>query len=322
MSSYDEDIYWLALSFKYSVVNHESLLRVYERHGSLGYLWNASPNELGNSDLNRDAVAEILAVRKSVNLDECQRLQEQLKKRGVRLLKFCDAAYPPKLRGLRNQREGPPLLLFHQGNLADLQQCVAVVGTRVLSLYGHMMARRLARQLASHGCTIVSGLARGTDTEAHCGALEATRGHTVAVVPWLEPIYPGENSRLAADITKRGCIVSEFYSAAAGGMIRSAFVRRNRITSGLSNCVVVVESDEEGGTAHQVEFALSQGRNVFVLKPRSGDVPAQRGYKSFVKLGAVPFKKAETILQYLRGQEPSIMDSFVRQQGDLRVHLQ
>jgi predicted Rossmann fold nucleotide-binding protein DprA/Smf involved in DNA uptake len=85
---------------------------------------------------------------------------------------------------------------------------------------------------------------------------------------------------------------------------------------------VVIESDEKGGTVHQVEFALAQGKVVFVLKPRSGDARAQRGYKLFVKQGAVPFKKAQTVMEYLRGHEPSIIDSFVRQQRDLRVHLQ
>jgi DNA processing protein len=322
MPDYDEDVYWLALSYKYNVVNLEPLLSIYARHGSLRYLWDVSPANLGNSGLNRDLVSQVLLIRRSIHLDECNRLRERLKKRGVRLIKFFDEHYPPQLRLLRNQKEGLPILLLHSGTLIDFRKCVAIVGTRVLSHYGHVMARKLAKQMAGEGFTIVSGLARGTDTEAHCGALEAVRGRTIAIPPWFEPIYPGENSELALDIEKHGCILSEFYAATAGGMIRSAFVRRNRITSGLSGCVIAIESDETGGTAHQVEFALAQGREVFALKPRSGDTRAQRGYKRFVKQGAVPFKEAETILEYLRGHEPSIMDSYVSQQGDLRVHLQ
>ena len=322
MPDYDEDVYWLALSYKYSVLNLEPLLSVYVRHGSLRYLWNIPPTDLSNSGLNRELVAQVLMIRKSIRLEDCDRLREHLKKRSVKLVKFFDEDYPPQLRSLRSQKEGPPILLLHSGTLTDFQKCVAIVGTRVLSHYGHMMARKLAKQLAGKGFTIVSGLARGTDTEAHCGALEATRGRTIAIPPWFEPIYPGENSELANDIRKRGCILSEFYAAVAGGLIRSAFVKRNRITSGLSGCVIAIESDETGGTAHQVELALAQGRVVFVLKPRSGDTRAQRGYKRFVKQGAAPFKNIETILEYLRGHEPSIIDSYVRQQGDLRVHLQ
>jgi DNA processing protein len=322
MPDYDEDIYWLALSYRYSVLNLEPLLSIYERHRSLRYLWDISPTDLVNSGLNRELVAGVLMIRKSIRLEDCDRLRERLKKRGVKLIKYFDEDYPSQLKLLRNQKEGLPIFLLHSGALTDFQKCVAIVGTRVLSQYGHTMARKLAKQLASKGFTIVSGLARGTDTEAHCGALEAARGRTIAISPWFEPIYPEENSKLALDIGKRGCILSEFYAAAAGGMIRSAFVRRNRITSGLSSCVIAIESDETGGTAHQVDFALAQRRVVFVLKPRSEDTGAQRGYKRFVKQGAVPFKKAETILEYLRGHEPSIIDNYVRQQEDLRVHLQ
>jgi DNA processing protein len=322
MSDYDEDTYWLALSFKYSVLNLEPLLGIFERHRSLKYLWDVSPTDLGNSGLSRELVTELLTIRRSNRLDESEKLRERLRKRAVRFIKFFDESYPPQLRLLRNQKEGLPIFLLQSGTLTEFQKCVAIVGTRALSQYGHTIARKLARQLAGKGFTIVSGLARGTDTEAHCGALEATRGHTIAIPPWFEPIYPEENTELANDIMKRGCVLSEFYAAAAGGMIRSAFVRRNRITSGLSNCVIAIESDETGGTAHQVEFALGQGRVVFVLKPRSDDIRAQRGYKRFVRQGAVPFKEAETILEYLRGQEPSVIDSYVRRQGDLRVHLQ
>jgi DNA processing protein len=322
MLDYDEDIYWLCLSRKYSYLNFESVLGVYETYGSLRHLWQAEPTQLAGFGVKREIIGEVLNIRSSKTLEECKKLKDRLDKGGIRLIKFFDADFPVQLKMLRGQKEGTPILLLHHGVLTKFQRCVAIVGTRVLSQYGHMMARKLAKQLATEGCTIVSGLARGTDTEAHCGALEAARGRTIAVAAWLEPIYPEENIELASDITKHGCVVSEFYAAGPGGAIPSSFVRRNRITSGLSDCVIAIESDEKGGTAHQVEFALSQKRKVFVLKPRAGDARAQRGYLYFVKKGAVPFKKAETILEYLRGKEPSVMDHFVRRQGDLRVHLQ
>jgi DNA processing protein len=165
MPRYAENVYWLAFAYKYSAANLEPLLSVYERYGSLKYLWDVSLSELSDSGLEREAIAEALTARKSVNLDDCERLRDRLSKRGVKLIKFFDEEYPAQLRLLRRQREGPPILLFHQGTLTSFNQCVAIVGTRVLSHYGHTVARQLARQLARQGCTIVSGLARGTDTK-------------------------------------------------------------------------------------------------------------------------------------------------------------
>ena len=322
MLDYDEDVYWLALSRRYSTLNFESVLGFHETYGSLRHLWKAEPTELASFGVRREVIEEVLKIEKTRALEECKKLKDSLDKQGIRIIKFFDPDFPTQLKILRNQKEGAPILLLHHGTVTKFQKCVGMVGTRVLSHYGHMMARKLARQLSADGYIIVSGLARGTDTEAHCGALEAVRGRTVAVTAWLSPIYPDENSELASDIVKRGCVVSEFYSGAIGGLMRSAFVRRNRITSGLSECVIAIESDETGGTAHQVAFAVSQRRMVFVLKPRAGDARAQRGYKSFVKLGAVPFKKADTILEYLRGRRSSVIDRFVRQQDDLRAHLE
>jgi len=218
-------------------------------------------------------------------------------------LRYVDKIYPTSLKDLGKSLDGPPLVLLHKGSLYNFDDCVAIVGTRESSHYGHVMARKLAKTIAKSGYTIVSGLARGTDTEAHCGALEVPRGKTIAVLAWMNPIYPPENVELAKDIVARGTLLSESYlkpSSKFGRLTPGKFVERNRITSGISRCVIAVESGKEGGTVHQVRIALSQGRKVFAVKPKSGNQRAKEGYKIFLDMGATPINSAKPVLDFLK----------------------
>lgn len=321
-SRQSEDLYWLALTYKYTPVNLAPVLKLYERLGSIKHLWDPSV-DLGRYGFNHQSAAEIARRTKESRPEDRELMKKHLDERGIKLIRYYDPEYPPQLRTLVSQPEGAPIVLYRQGTLKTLDRCVSVVGTRVLSQYGHSMARHLAKSLASRGYTVASGLARGTDTEAHCGALEAPRGHTVAVAPWMEPLYPSENVELASDIMKRGCVVSEFLQDYAFGRIaKSAFIRRNRITSGLSLCVIAIESDVEGGTAHQVKIAIAQGRQVFALEPRSDNQRARRGYDLFLRLGATPFKSPSTVFRFLERHEVARgMDRFIRAQQKLQVDL-
>jgi len=176
------------------------------------------------------------------------------------------------------------------------------------------MARRLAKSIASKGYTIVSGLARGTDEWAHSGALETPKGKTIAVLPWMTPLYPPEHSKLLEDIQRRGAAISERLEKPFDKTAKGKFVQRNRITSGVSRCVIALESEEEGGTVHQVRIALSQRRKVFAVKPRRND-KFKKGFKLFVDMGAVPVDSSREILDYLQKEAPIIaaekkLDSF------------
>lgn len=199
--------------------------------------------------------------------------------------------------GLRD----PPLVLLHKGTALNFNNCVAIAGTRNPSLYGRIMAEKLARSIAAKGYTIVSGLARGIDEWAHCGALEASKGRTIAVLPWIHPTYPQEHENLLEDILRRGAMVSELFEQPHDKSAPSRFIERNRITSGLSKCVVAVESDAEGGTVQQVRIALSQNRKVFALKPKGSD-RAKRGFKTFIDMGATPFEKPKEVLIFLEAE--------------------
>lgn len=204
-------------------------------------------------------------------------------KRGVRLLTFREEGYPRLLKEIPD----PPLALFVKGALTEFSRCVAVAGTRNPSAYGHRMARECGKALAEKGYIVVSGLARGIDTEAHLGALEGG-GKTAAVLAGdVEKVYPPENKRIAEDIVRNGAIVSETPPNVSIDKLR--FVRRNRITSGISICLVVVESPGRGGTSTQVDHALAQGRRVFVMVPGKGHSDLREGSEEYLSRGAEPF---------------------------------
>jgi len=302
MSSSDA-VYWLALQEKHWLIPATKVEQVFNQFGSLEQLWKADALYLYNLGLSETSVSNFLKYRNSVHFGDYERLMSVLANNKVRLLRYVDKDYPIALKDLGIASDGPPLVLFHRGSLLDFGDCVAIVGTRECSHYGHVMARRMAKNLAKKGYTVVSGLARGTDTEAHCGALEAPRGRTIAVLAWMDPVYPSENAELARDIMARGALISERYFKPRSSFARltpGKFVERNRITCGLSRCVIAVESGREGGTVHQVRIALSQGRKVFAVRPKSSNHRAMEGYKIFLDMGATPTSSAKPVLDFLR----------------------
>ncbi len=220
----------------------------------------------------------------------------RIKNSGVNLIPFYSENYPKKLRDIPD----PPILIYHKGKLMDFNNCVAIVGTRNLSHYGHKRAREISGIIAKNGYTIVSGLARGTDTEAHCGALDVG-GKTIAVLAGnIDDIFPKENLKLASNIMESGAIISEISTMEKTH--KGRFIDRNRLTSGISECLIVIESNGSGGTFHQVNWAIEQGRKVFVMKPLDADKQAINGFTEFIKLGAVPFDSPDTIIEFLKGK--------------------
>jgi DNA processing protein len=296
-------VYWLALSPRRWLVPISKIEQIYNQSHSLAVFWKAERNYLYNLGISDKTVSKFFAYRDSVRLEDFQRLLETLERDGVKVLRYVDKNYPRFLRDFGNYREEPPLVLFYKGSPPNDTEGVAIVGTRECSHYGHMMARRFGRVIASHGYTIVSGLARGVDIEAHCGALENPHGRTMAVLAWMNPIYPPENVELAKDMLARGTLLSEMYfkpDSKFGNLTPGKFVERNRITSGISRCVIAIESGTEGGTVHQVRIALAQGRRVFALKPKSENKRAKDGFKLFLDMGATPINSAKPVLEFMR----------------------
>lgn len=218
----------------------------------------------------------------------------------------CDeAGYPRILKQLYD----PPIGLYHRGGfrLSEDQPSIAIVGSRHATLYGLRVARQFAQRLASIGFCIVSGLARGVDTAAHEGALEAG-GDTVAVLGnGLDIIYPPENLELYRRIAERGAVISEFCFGRRAD--RQTFPMRNRIVSGLCQGVLVVESDENGGSMITARFALEQDRQVYAIPGRI-DQASSRGCHRLLKEGAILTTSVEDILDDLqyRVRQPDLFD--------------
>ncbi len=203
---------------------------------------------------------------------------------------IADADYPQSLRWTPD----PPLVLYVRGSIQeDDGLAVAVVGSRKPSNYGKAMAQRLSTELVQHGFTVVSGLARGIDSQAHLGALQAG-GRTIAVLgSGINVIYPPENRRLCDTISDRGAILSEFPLDTKPD--RWNFPRRNRIISGLSLGTLVVEATAHSGALHTARHTLEQGREVFAVPGRI-DIPHSRGTNNLIKQGAKLVESVDDIL--------------------------
>lgn len=221
--------------------------------------------------------------------EECRRIEAA----GVRLLTFLDAAYPRRLFEIGD----PPPLLYLRGAIPAWEPAVAVVGSRRATREGLKAAERLSAELAATGVLVVSGLARGIDTAAHRGAL-AGGGSTVAVLGCgLDVDYPPENRLLAQQIAEAGCIISEFPMGTQP--LAEHFPRRNRIISGLSRGVLVVEAVEKSGSLITARYALDQGREVMAV-PGPISTAACRGSNRLIKDGAQLVDCVEDILDAVR----------------------
>ncbi|MFH2069471.1 MAG: DNA-processing protein DprA [Candidatus Omnitrophota bacterium] len=214
-------------------------------------------------------------------------------KYGFEIIPQNDPRYP----GLLKQIPDPPVLLYVWGAFKEIDLlAAAIVGTRLCSPYGMVQAARFAAGIVSAGFTVVSGLAKGIDTAAHQGALRA-RGRTVAVLgSGLLDIYPVENRKLAEKIASSGAVVSELPLKMRPD--RQNFPRRNRIISGLSRAVLVVEAGNRSGALITASLALEQGREVFAL-PGPVDQEMSLGTNNLLKEGAQIATEPEDILLVL-----------------------
>jgi DNA processing protein len=257
--------------------------------GSARAVFSADKDALMEADgIGRELAGAILSQRDTVDWQgELQRAE----KAGVRLITQIDGEYPKALLEIHD----PPLALYVQGSLESRDKhAIAIVGTRRATHYGLDCAGLLATQLVQAGFTIVSGLAEGIDTAAHQAALKA-RGRTLAVIgSGLDRLYPPSNKELAKAIVEHGAVISEFSFGREPD--KTTFPIRNRIVSGLSMGVLVVEADIKSGamiTAHQ---ALDQGRSVFAVPGRI-DNAASRGTNELIKNGAKLVSDANDVLR-------------------------
>ncbi|WP_457755029.1 DNA-processing protein DprA [Thermovibrio ammonificans] len=254
-----------------------------------------------------ESAVKLGAVELSAELSAAEGEVEKAEKLGVRILTVASPGYPEELL----QVASPPLALYLRGELPSGPR-VAVIGSRRCSPYGRRIAFRLGKLLSEAGVTVVSGLAQGIDTEAHRGAVRGG-GLTLAVLgSGVDRVFPLTNLHLAEEIVESGGgLLSEF---PLGTKARKEFFpRRNRIVSGLSSAVVVVEATERSGTFITVDYALEQGREVFAV-PGPIDSPYSRGTNRLLKEGAVPLTELSELLEFLgvKGAEVRVPPEFER----------
>lgn len=263
-----------------------------ENHfSSLAQAWQAPAGELMRAGLDRSTVQSIVEARPSISPDA---EMERLAKAGIKALAWKDEGYPARLREVDDK---PPVLYVRGQLQPEDEWAVAIVGTRRASPYGRQAAEHFATDLARQGITIVSGLALGIDAVAHRAAL-AAGGRTIAVQACgLDIVYPPQHVRLAEEISERGAVVSDY---ALGTEPRSEFFpRRNRILSGLSLGVLVVEGDMNSGALITARRALDQNREVFAV-PGSIYAPGYRGVNKLIQAGEAKLvTRAEDILEEL-----------------------
>jgi len=259
---------------------------------------------LFGESLARELKNDLDHIKKSTNIEEYRRNKIELDQSGIRIIRYIDDSYPANLK---KREKLPPLVLYHKGTLLDFDNCVAIIGARNSSHYGRQKAREMAKNLAEGGYTIVAGLALGIDTEAHCGALDGG-GNTIAVIPNIIKIVPSTNERLAEDISHHGALLSSGSSFTE--VKRGKYVKRNKIISGLSKCLIVAEASQSMGTYHQVDFAIKQGLKVFALRPSNDDAQAYGGFKKFLNMGAIPFSSVDEVVAYLDAPNSSLYESF------------
>jgi DNA processing protein len=259
--------------------------------GRICDIFSASFEELAAVGGVSNAAAKSIAHwRNHFNLDQEQR---QLAVANAQFLSQKDKNYPPLLREIYDA----PIGLYTKGEL-DLSRshCVAIVGTRKATLYGLKLAHDFARELASIGCTVVSGMALGIDSAAHEGAL-AAEGRTVVVLgSGIDVIYPRENKKLYARIAENGMILSEFSMGRKADRI--TFPIRNRVIAGICSHLIVVESGEGGGSMITANMANEYGRVVMAV-PGRVDQPSSRGCHGLIRQGATLVGSMDDILEEL-----------------------
>ncbi|MCS6802276.1 MAG: DNA-processing protein DprA [Chloroflexota bacterium] len=250
--------------------------RLEQAFGDLSFAWRASAAALAAAGIDERTREALAAAKASI---DPERELEQLHRAGVRAFDWNDPAYPRLLREI----DAAPPVLFVRGTLRDEDsRAIAVVGTRRATPYGRQAAAQFARDLAQRGYTVVSGLARGIDTVAHLASLDAG-GRTIAVFgSGLDIIYPAENAKLAARIVEQGALVSEYPLGTKPAPTN--FPQRNRIISGLSRGVLVVEGDRSSGALLTLAYALNQNRETFAV-PGSIFSSLSDGPNQFIKRG-------------------------------------
>lgn len=293
----DPTLYWIGLS-SIPGVGRITFRKLVNHFGSPERALSAPQDELKNVDgLSEKVIAEISTFSWR---EHAERELAKSVEAGIAIITADNAEYPEGLK----KTPDPPNYLYVKGVLQPEDgNAVAIVGTRKPTHYGRTVTHRIAYELASAGFTIVSGMARGIDTQAHRGAL-AAKGRTIAVLGCgIDVAYPPENKGLMKEISNSGAVISEnpFGTKPEAGY----FPARNRIISGLTRGTVIIEAAEDSGSLITAKNTIEQGRKLFAVPGNIGSVTS-RGPNSLIKQGATLVESGDDILKELGMQTPDM----------------
>ena len=271
-------IHWIWLATRPDLSERQKLA-VLDAFGDPEDIFYADKARFANVEGMTQADAEALLDK---DLTEAQQILDDCVAKDIHICTYRDGAYPARLKNISD----PPVILYYKGNLTGLDSCpvIGVVGTRKASAYGLTTSKKMGYQIAKCGGILVSGLAEGNDGSAMTGALTAG-GKVVGVLGCgVDVVYPAMHRSLYRDTEQNGCLISEFPPKTPP--YKWNFPKRNRIISGLSNGVLVVEAPEGSGSLITARRAADQGRDVFVV-PGNIDVPTFRGSNALLRDGAI-----------------------------------
>ena len=282
--------YWIWLS-RIEGINSKILIEVLSKYKSPEILWNKTKQELLEDGIKEIYAEELINGLYRTNLDK---YLEYMSKNNIEIIDIYNKYYPDKLKLIYD----PPIVLYVKGNKTILNnKSIAIVGCRLPTNYGKNIANKMSYNLSISNINIISGLARGIDTCSHIGCLKA-KGTTIAVVGCgLDRVYPEENKELFDNIIKSGgAIISEYIIGTKP--LAKNFPKRNRIISGLSNGVLIIEAKEKSGTLITADFALEQGKEVYVVPGNITSINSF-GTNELIKQGAKVATSVQDILEDL-----------------------
>ncbi len=278
---------WLSRIEKLGSIKTQKLLEIY---GVPKNIWNATKEELLKIEgIGEETTKQILKEEYRKGLEK---YEIYMKQNNIELIHIYDKYYPEKLKTIYDK----PIVLYIKGNKSILNEfSLAIIGCRDHTKYGEIVAKNISYQISKNNIVTISGLARGIDSIAHKETLKA-KGKTIAVIgSGVDNIYPEENKELAKEIIKNGgTIISEYVIGTKPQKMN--FPARNRIISGMSNGVVVIEAKKKSGTMITVDFALEQGKEVFAVP---GNILSKNseGTNELIKQGAKLVTNVEDILE-------------------------
>lgn len=300
--------YWIALSAVPDIgpVFAKKLLSLFK-----------TPERIFDAEMDDLLSLEGIGINRSKNIKEFslwEIVDKQIKvleKEGIDVVSLHDSFYPEMLREI----EDAPVVLYMKGDIQPQDRyAIAIVGSRKPTPYGTSVAENISGELASMGFTVVSGLARGIDSTSHKGALRAG-GRTLAVLgSGLDVPYPSENRGLMDKIAGSGCVISEFPPGTSPD--KENFPRRNRIISGLSLGVLVIEATSDSGSLITAGCALEQGREVFAI-PGNITASTSEGTNELIRRGAILTRRAEDIVEELA----PVLKGFIRSKEKAKIEV-